>query len=647
MSKMRCKYNDGVSPMPWDYSTKSHIYQRFYNEVNELLASSDEQFRSINLRDFYVRHEYHDDITKYLNPEGLRNQLIILEGVAGSGKSTIQRNVFDYTANAIVYRGNTIVIPYSYIAFEGDQNALTMRMAQYLNAARCNLSERFSIPPIDNEFADFLKYVREREEALTQASGVQATSFLEMFNENPLEVSILAFQFTVSHSKCKINNVIFIFEDMEAIGERYEDIPVRNAVHLYTSLMRKRKEGDFNKWKFVVIISMRHYLWRILNGKMDFDRNSSIGRVAFESINPKHFDIQSVPIRDIVAKRQEVLLDRLLPYFENETKTEFLATCTVISKVVDLIGDLALALAIGNCRDALKYIRHAVFNLRWIQRDSDESVGAFRISESDYVLNKSSLLRAIGMAENTAYRADRIIPNLLKNNKDGGDIWTILALMFFVNKWKEGSWDAPLRVKEDYLDVIKPLGSAEFQNGMKNAALYLLKKRLLLRGKNCIQQDAMDDPTGEESDFEKFPELYPSKAAKLLWDELEDNSTLFEMFVDDVYWSYQTIPFSIYRKEESRHFGSSSFLHCLSYLEHLVAEERKLCVHAHNIGEDFTYLGAFGDDLATEQLFKGLSNSYQRHYQRDINETRQQEIKDKMKGIQNAIADCKSVLEHD
>ena len=443
-------------------------------------------------------------------------------------------------------------------------------------------------------------------------------------------------------------------DDVEAVGKDNELIPIYLANKINSCLIN-RSEKEKVKWCSSVFIACRHFIWRIFSTKRENKEDddliflSQIDKNTMEAFGYNDcYDMDDVPSGDsndtgskkekpsmeqIIAKRKNAIIDILN---NDEDKQAFKEICYVIDDIVDYVGDLLLELCVNDYRLTFRAIRDILCNKTWLQKSEDIN-GAFKITtaEDSFFKNRANIFRALALGENKVYSSEcSVIPNLLRNRKDGGDLWQLLTFKFFVKKAGFYDWKVSLHRN----DIIDSIGQVFVQNEQcikefEESLNYLILKRILLRGKMQEQRDSVDLA---DIDLDTITYIYPSKAAKMLWDSLSERSILFEMFIDDCWIEREeTVIQSKYKQ-----FNWTNYNECIDYLDYLISVESEIRLVPKNRGTEDLYMDCFGEIPVTKQLFMGLKNSYKQYFKNtEDSDERSSQFKERLEQLEERIQD--------
>lgn len=475
-----------------------------------------------------------------------------------------------------------------------------------------------------SNISEFINYIKKRKKqcSVNQESWklISDDEILnQLYNNDSLELALLAFKYTMSQEKNKINNFIFIMDDLESVGQKEEILSIYLANKIEACL-ENRDELEKDKWCCTVIIACRHYVFRILNTKWNNgdDNNllqkAGIDKSTMESFSVDEFDMGDGPsISEIIDKRKETIIKDM----DKDDKEGFNEICLMLHEIVNQVGDLLLGLCCNDYRKTFKRLKKIIYNKHWLQR-VDSINGAFKIRtvKENFFNNKANIVRALALGEDEIYNNDEsIVPNLLANRQDGGDLWVLLTLNFVLRNNGEANWKRSInleKVKEDVRGIFTDnnLYFQEFEYALE----FLILNRILLRGRVEEQRDSVDL---SEIDLSNVKFVYPSNAAKILWDSLAENSIWFELFIDDI-WIENSFRKEMDSVKKYRQFNLINFIECINYLEYLLNVEYKLRLYLKNRGNIKRYYDKFASKAILCQLLKGLNKSFNAYFQSKI-----------------------------
>ncbi len=649
---MRVKYNERYSQMDTGTGGRSNIYLKYRDQVETLLAPSIDSYRNYGFDELYVPSIYHKDLEPFLNKRET-NSFIYLEGLTGTGKSSLLKYVFRHFDNSSRIDGTTLVIPFACDNNIGDKNGLKPRLACLFFAVTDKLIEAYGLEDFRDNTEEFRDYIKDRRESFSVNQDgwrkITAEELIDqLYNEDTLELSIFALKYSMAQEGNPIDNVVFIMDDVESVGLNLEIYPIYLANKI-NSCLKNRTNVEKKKWCNTTIVACRHYVFRLLctmqKDKTDEEilREVGIDRSTMESFSSgTEIDIKEFPpIKDIINKRKESILRHL----SAEEKEDFLEICKVLDYTVDTIGQLLLALNINDYRRTFASLKRVIFNKRWLQR-FDSVSGAFKIgtAEENYFKNKPNVIRAVAMGESDVYFGkSSLIPNLLENSNEGGDLWKLLVVSLFAND-KTHDWDFSMDLESLKASISSLFGEdAKYVHDFNTAVEMLISDRLLLRGKKEEQRDSIDL---DYVNLDNVKYVYPSDALKLLWKELSMNSILFELFVDDIWIE------SPYRKDSNAarryiQFNMPNYKECLYYLEYLVSVEKDIRRKAVNIGRKDEYIHYFTETPVTGCLYEGLYNSFNNYFKEklvgDILEQRM--LEGQLADLKMSVEECTKILD--
>ncbi len=606
-----------------------------------------------NYMDCYVETDQHKQLIPYLDSNGT-DGLVYLTGVTGSGKTTLLKAVFNHENNNIVISGKTAIITFVWKPSEDEKlnpsYSVNVHYANFLLACVDKIFESFSVPSYQQNPNELLSFIKKNDfDFFSQGRGEGQTKINNLQNFNLLKFAILSLRYALTN--CGIENIIFLFDELEEAGkgqkgEELEIVVIELAYtikHFLSS--RPLKARTEEKFRFTVLISCRHYVYRMITNKKKQSPNKFWNKVNAEAQSETMIDIPNPPsLILLLSKRKDVIIETLK---SDKDKKEFNEVFSITSEILSQCEKIILALSIGNIRDAYKYIQYLLFNKRWLQRKENVN-GAFFISSSrkDYNLTLPSFLRALALRENTVYTHESIIPNLLDNTNGKKDLSVLIVLSFFISKQNDPELRRDFNSQFDFSEEFESLVDKLFQNDSDHiykAYAFLLNERVILRSSHCCQADAADDPK-LDADPSTWKYVYLAKQASILWDLLEQNSVLFEMFMDDVKIKKCVQSKDDLKKRSFLQFNVLAFKECLCYLETLIDVENEMLTNLSACSHIDEYRENFGYTPICRHLYNGLKKSFDVYY-RDRNIEKSKEYSEELEEKLNELSKTMDSLE--
>lgn len=632
------------------FDTSSNIYLAYRKEVQLLTASSLKDMPIPNYMDCYVKFAQHDQLETYLEPDGV-NGIVYVTGVTGSGKTTLLNAALKNKNNDIIINNTTAVITFVWNPTEAEKSQynanIELNYSNFILACSDKIIEMYKMESYRSQEDSFINYIKNNDFAFySQGRTAKKYSLNKMKRHDPIKYSILVLRYTIS--KCKINNVIFLFDELEEAGrgksgEPLEIILVEIAYRikqLLSSWTNEPKRAE--NMRFNVIISCRHYVYRMITNKKNQQPNDFWSIVNAESQSETMIDLPSSPdLIELIKKRKEVIMSSL----SHEDREEFEEVYSLTYDILTKCSEVIKAIAIGNIRDVYKYIQYLLFNKRWFQKKESER-GAFSIKScrTDYNLMLTSYLRCLALRENTVYTTESIIPNLLDNTNGKDDLHILITLSFFITKKNDPELRHDFRSQYDVNLEFNSLINKIFPNkrdSFMNSLNFLLKEKILLRSAFCCQEDSVDEPNINENS-NKWKNVYLSSQANILWKLLGQNSVLFEMFIDDIKLKKCIQCQEDLTNRSYLQFNELSFKECINYLDTMIDYEALIWEDLQTRSYLKEYKENFGSKPIVNHLYNGLENSLNTYY-KDREDTAYFELKQLIQDVSNKM-DKKSIF---
>ena len=590
------------------YNTNGYIRLYFKDEIDLILASNSNSFR--NLPDPYVHHEEAEqELAKLLEYDELKNKVFWFTGLTGSGKSTILQHSLGYSSetNGPVIKNGTLVIPVDFNRAQGRAKEALLSSLRGGVRKIC-MDYNIDFPFVDNR--EFYDYVCERrQEVILRDPEIKSTATPEeQFHDfiRNVEEGFTSFQlqYVLDKINGEIKLVVLAIDNVEAYmrGENNEEKFVEPLLVAF-KLNDCINKLNHSLWGFNLIISCRHYIYRIAKSKYaELSKNSNeLESFSYDNI----YDLANpVRMNDLVNKRDEVIT----PKYKDKDKWEQAVKTVraILHRMDDRIGDFVLELNLKDIRKSMNTMKDMVLNRRLQYENPKDEItpGSFNIeSSSQFNLSRVNLIKTIGLDGGTYYCNDGLIPNLFYNEiSEGLEMYPLLTLKYFLKRcdYRETGWEESINIPEFYYNMKEVFNFTddEINGTFRKCVEYFIKHRILLRSADQSQ----DDVVLSQEEIRKIDKVYVPGMAICLWNELALSGALFQLFMDDV-WLDPTGDF----------FGDDEFSieQCYEYLRQLWTWEERIYNQAANYGENNIrkYLEAFDSDTICKQLIKGLIES--------------------------------------
>lgn len=614
--ELRSKYNLSYVN---DLKRKGDIEKFLKREIEFLLAASVSDLKGVDFDDIYV-HNYDAESTlkDYLEVSSC-DKILFLTGLTGSGKSMLLKHVFRIFNLKPVLLNNkhTLVIPFTFdnLHSKSDEEIKNF-FARMIRAASKKIESTFSVIQFNDAEDDFIQCVEEHRADLLYHNDIypppsNAEQINNMIQKDYLGYVSMLLKFYLYQIECEIDNVVFILDDIEGVGEEKEIIPITIFFEIITC-MQNISNLRQRTWDLKFIISCRHYVYRITRSREEFGQT-------FEAYSEQElYELDNnIGIEEIIDKRYNAKLMRIL----EKDRESWGVALKIIKYFLNLRSDiwqLIVDLELKDLRTSLSTLKKLIFNSRWIQRDSSLSTeGAHKVEAllkdlEERNINSASLIRALGMEESLVYNSEySIIKNLLYNSLDKDmDIFVLLTLKYFLEltRYQTMDWSTSIEITTFYERMNTLFEDDSYNEIFKIAIRYLITERILLRSIDQFQQNSS---TISKKNIDGINKVYVSNAALDMWRLLGESSVLFEMFVDDIWIDNFHRPKP---PRQFRGFDRDKFDSCLRYMHIVISAEHQIINAALNIGHKKSYFKYFGNESISRHLLSGLSKSVTAYY---------------------------------
>lgn len=637
---MRFKYN--VEEANDVNNEKSYIW-RFFHEEMETVLNPDTNSIHEEFNLLYVNLPSVEEKLQEFNQHMVDDRCVFLTGVTGAGKSSLLCYLFQIERERVHIDDSTLYIPFTFDHRMLERQTILDYFIAIIKNAYELVLERVKKESLEESRKGLYEYIKSiLSEALNYSDGDEAERLQALEEKAPLEYHMLRLKYLLSVYK-KINNVVLIVDDIEALGYEMELVPIDFSMILWCCLKNQPKNKP-RMWSSGLIISCRHYVYRMLRTRQldhKYIVKSYITSQTLESY-PLNNEVNiSTPVSliDIVNKRVSILKNK---YDKNRWEEARKIVEYILTKIDKDFGDFIVAICIGNLRSALSLLKELIYNKRWIQRDwkaFDGEPGAFSIEHvGQFNLSPPCILRAICLGEGNVYDSTMSdVPNIMYNTaNESSDLITLIVLRAFMKLDGNSNYDWRNTVERDEIEneLKSIISDSEIHKQIDRSVKHLIKSRLLLRGQTQAQDDGIDL---NDDLIDDIKIVYASRAAYLLWQQLKRSSVLYELYTDDIFIDYETIPLSARRSFLV--FDQNTYERCLSHLRMMIKVEGNLRIDAKNAGNLGRLNDLIGSDFITRQLLDGLTES-QRKYYRNDSETYIKILRE----LNNAITEYRAML---
>lgn len=461
---------------------------------------------------------------------------------------------------------------------------------------------------------------------------------VKFYTQNNIEYQKELFSLValLNFNEIAIDNIIFIFDDLESLTEKQQFSLMENFLTLYENLKGKNNSKYHSKFIFCLRNNTYFNIYR-----QDFYNTHRASKAAQLSIAPS--------LSSIFKKRFDIILksDKVKKAQNEVTWKEAQDILIDICERIDSsYTNLLLKLNNNNISHALDDFLSILSNRRWTQKNVNPS-GSFKIETSDYYINDMNILRILSMGEKKVYYQSMSMPIRCILPTPGVSTQYDLIFLLILRAFRYKNYS----VVEDLPNYSNLFSANDLINQVT---------------------DLIFSPTGKNINNKKIDLQEHIQTAFLYYEEnrfikknvdprAEYNTERYFMLprgeqIFDLYFS-QSILFNIFR--DTYTFDGECFdLRCsyeltfdeltheyLKYLELLINAEKSMFNRITINKKWKPYLTLFGQWSASENLFNGLKNSLQQYYKTgNYIDLMPRDNIDKYKVIEKAVIDLVDVF---
>ena len=498
------------------------------------------------------------------------SKIIYFLGKGGIGKTTLLKNVFKLSDNAVVFDESKNIV-YMSMNFRGQllESDVKLFLINSVSSLCTALEEKYSFREqfysIDghNKLYD---YIKETKRAL-----LEYVSSVELIGKSEQESKLFKLQrgeerepYTYIASKLKfylsyycssINNVTIIIDNIETLSQNVRFILVRNILAFFSCMLNTPKNSDRKVVISNLVLSMRQSTYDKLNENEEI--NVYGPSIVLYKKNPvdmlKYFEMKKKKItnlngmEEIWEEAYEIIIN-LTSKFNNK-----------YSIMIKNISNYDFQLM-------KKCYKKILSNKIWLLRGEPRR-DFLNMSKTDRLFNNISVIRSIACGNNAVYRGIKsvMIPNVLLNNEFHDDSMIGLLVLSFIIRQEQYE----IVKKSKLYDAIYYIfyDNLEIQQSLEKVVKYFLNIDVL-----------------EEIYYKKNKCLSSTPRGQELLNMFTADSVLLEMYREDHYFDENDIfcKFSSSFSLMETVGQCEIFIQLFHYINILFESEKKL----HKIAKD-------------------------------------------------------------
>ena len=430
-------------------------------------------------------------------------------------------------------------------------------------------------------------------------------------------------KFLLTLPQAVIKGVLFVVDGIEMLELNNQANIIEEFKRYQTKLLRGSSDHCFIN----VIIAVRPYVVRLFNAKH----------------RPKATIITQPPIQKTPIKMESVLKKLYLsPMWKSNHTTEYTySLClSIAGRMSGKMQDYILQLNnFDHRRERVTYWNvlsnsEYVFRNKSVITPANYARDVLNITLDDFVIESTTVLRAIGCADNLVYKdmdhPELIIVNVLANSKanDDDDLIGLLILRYFsFHGNEEDIYGESVYIdRNKFFNELKQLYPHIGENILELFSLrlrYFMNRKLIFPAYDDEENLTTNEPLGQK--------LVLSPRGWAHWNLFSENIILFEMLTEDTWNRFDAI------KPHGREAWSDSILRCIDYLKHLFELEKRWI----NGQVNNHYRDVFGTEMIVEHIIIGIANSL-----RNIkkSEADKKDLQDKLNSLDQTIIEYKKTI---
>lgn len=571
------------------------------------------------------------------------NSIKYLVGYTGIGKTTVIRNHFKIFDRNIHIVNNSLVIYHSFYSTSSLTNKSSkadiwnmykntlVKAIAYLSGKD---SENLFLSQKGAFYKQFYDYMKENSPDLANSypltpkftKQLSVKNFHEkvlqyIANNHEKDYYLMQLKYYIQHYQMSgniINNIVFIFDDIEALKVEYHEQAIDMAYHI-KKCISAYKSRNFD---IKILISLRNYSFRL---------NQERQKAAFREIDDSDIILKKdvAKLSEVISKRTQAIIehsDTIKGLVEIDSWKEASASLMIIlKKLYGNYDEILLNLTHYNIFNSMRLLLRIITNKRYLgKHEKYGRDGAFTIDPLIYdlsnkdarAISNSDVFNSLVYGEGEHYYdyGDYYLPNVLHYSKDQSPDSRILKLYilkyFLVSQNKNRNslygiyYEKGCEVVNHICNIFKnenPIFRDRIRCDIKDAMSYLYIGGVLLQS---IKDNEHKDNSRK---YHEEAMLYLSLRGTQIISMLEANALLFEAYRNDIdtNLNHNTVPSVNLSKEDS-------LAYCIEYTHQLFSSELN---YINQVDDTDGYYSIFDHDFIVSSLIKGLKESVNLFYE--------------------------------
>lgn len=528
------------------------------------------------------------------------SKIIYFLGKGGIGKTTLLKNIFNLSDNAVTFDESKDTV-YMSMSFRGQllESDIRLFLINSVSGLCTALEERYGFRTFfysvsgHNEFYD---YVKETKRAL-----LEYVTSVELIGKSEQEVKLLRLQrgeekdpYTYIASKLKfylcnycssINNFTVVIDNIETLPQNVRFAVVRNILSFFSCMLNAPKNSDKKVIVSNLLLSMRQSTYEKLNENEEINVYSP-STVLYKE-NPvdmlKYFEMKKAMIADIngVEKIWEDAYEIIM---------------NLANKFNGKYSTMIKNLSNYDFQIMKKCYKKILTNKVWLLR-GERRRDFLNMSKTDHLFNNISVVRAISCGNNAVYRGIKsiVLPNVLRNDEFHDDSMVgLLVLSFLVGKNK-------IVKKSRLYDAFSQI----FNNDLE------IQESLRRIVEHYLDTDILEETYYGQEAIKKKKYLLITPRGSEIWSMFVSDSVLLEMYREDYYFSNQDKQYGLYSSYSLMETVGQHeiFTQLFHYISILIISEKRLHKMAKDNNKLSEYYSCFGTKIQSKRLLEGVIKS--------------------------------------
>lgn len=596
------------------------------NDIEELCKKFPKGFRQIFLSSARPRNQ-EEAKQLYTSNEAAEQELLspffanansynIMLGYPACGKTTILNHCLGPLSNEILLLDKTLTFPNFF------QGYLSLDYKHYtVDKAVAAVNEKIeeSYPKLSEYFyseqgtTDFFFFFYSLQPAALQYSERTEISCISLADERAMRLAAakdyapslyeaIKLQFLLTSAICPIEQLNICVDGVDTLEYSYQKKIITSFLRLYDRLTTFPKDARKKYYTTRLLISLRPESYHQLCKEQEFS----------------HHPVDHFLKMNHTINLENCLSKRIKNYFGKHysKNLDIWRSCLqqfgyISQRFCGKYDNMIKSLSFYHVQDSLLLYAKILCNQRWVRKDPPPEPQNF-FHPDNYIINNITVIRAIACGENEMFvnSPDNFITNLLYNEPQKNYSIMCLYILRLFTKYiiAEQPYGSDILTKVKILQLLKEIFPSYYalEEEVETVLNYFFAHKILL-------YSITNKVSAGSSKAADTTALYLTPKGRALWNMLQSDSVLMELYREDYYREYDTPgcynnPLSSYILMRD-HQQDQIFIDLCRILCELINLEEQYLQNARKHHTMYAFKQTLGSKMVCVHLMSGIEKS--------------------------------------